>query len=242
MAEGAGPSNLDVDELEDEDLDDTMQPLNIESGPQATSSRGGGGGGRLQRLLCCGGGASKSSGRQRSRRRGGAGGIEGLVSRCAACFGRAAVGASEEDAEAEALLFALTWSQPQRYGIAPSPRNGHTMILIGMQLYVFGGSDENVSYNDTHTLHVGTMTWEKPIVHGTPPGPRSRHSATAVGHNMVVFGGVGGGNDLHILETDTLTWYVPKVGGEPPLPRFGHSSTLVESATDQVQSCLLPSH
>ena len=102
------------------------------------------------------------------------------------------------------------------YGIAPSPRNGHTMVLIGMQLYVFGGGDETVSFNDTHTLHVGSMTWDKPVVHGTLPSPRSRHSASAVGNNMVVFGGVGGGNDLHILETDTLTWYVPKVGGEPP--------------------------
>ena len=141
--------------------------------------------------------------------------------------------ALQEEAEEEPLLFALTWAQPQRYGIAPSPRNGHTMVLIGRQLYVFGGGDETLSFNDVHTLHVGNLTWDKPVVHGTLPSPRSRHSATAVGNNMVIFGGVGGGNDLHILETDTLTWYVPKVGGEPPLPRFGHSATLVESRIDQ---------
>ena len=74
------------------------------------------------------------------------------------------------------------------------------MTLIGMHLYVFGGGDETLSFNDVHTLHVGNMAWDKPLLHGTLPSPRSRHSATALGNNMVVFGGVGGGNDLHILE------------------------------------------
>ena len=100
----------------------------------------------------------------------------------------------------EPLLFALTWAQPQRFGTPPSPRNGHSMTLIGMHLYVFGGGDETLSFNDVHTLHVGNMAWDKPLLHGTLPSPRSRHSATALGNNMVVFGGVGGGNDLHILE------------------------------------------
>ena len=109
------------------------------------------------------------------------------------------------DRDDEPLLFALTWAQPQRYGTPPSPRNGHTMTLIGMHVYIFGGGDENLSFNDVHTLHVGNMTWDKPILHGTMPSPRSRHSATTLGNNMVVFGGVGGGNDLHILE-------VPRAG------------------------------
>ncbi len=158
-------------------------------------------------------------------------GSETLLGRCFGLLRGAVIESTEH--EDEPLLFALTWAQPQRYGIAPSPRNGHTMVLIGMHLYVFGGGDETVSFNDVHTLHTGTMTWDKPVVHGQLPSPRSRHSATAVGANMVVFGGVGGGNELHILETDTLTWYLPKVSGEPPLPRFGHSATLVESAVDQ---------
>ena len=105
----------------------------------------------------------------------------------------------------EPLLFALTWAQPQRFGTPPSPRNGHSMTLIGMHLYVFGGGDENLSFNDVHTLHVGNMAWDKPLLHGTMPSPRSRHSATALGNNMVVFGGVGGGNDLHILEARRRT-------------------------------------
>jgi hypothetical protein len=143
------------------------------------------------------------------------------------------------ESEEEALLFALTWASPQRYGIPPSPRNGHSMVLIGMHLFIFAGGDESTSFNDVHTLHVGSMTWDKPVVHGTLPSPRSRHSATAVGNNMVVFGGVGGGNELHILEVDNVTWYVPKVGGEPPLPRFGHSATLVESRLDQSRKIYL---
>ena len=119
----------------------------------------------------------------------------------------------------EPLLFALTWAQPQRFGTPPSPRNGHSMTLIGMHLYVFGGGDENLSFNDVHTLHVGNMAWDKPLLHGTLPSPRSRHSATALGNNMVVFGGVGGGNDLHILEARRRA-----LAPAHPHPRRTHAS------------------
>ena len=223
-----GPSNAPppgLEDDEDQDLDETTA-LQIETEAMGASGRRSRGG--LRGLV----------GRASPKRRTGQARSGGATSLLKNCFGGmlnkiGAGGSSSADTEEEPLLFALTWAQPQRFGIAPSPRNGHTMVLVGMQLYVFAGSDDTVSYNDVHTLHVGTMTWDKPVVHGTLPSPRSRHSASAVGSNMVIFGGVGGGNDLHILETDTRTWYVPKVGGEPPLPRFGHSSTLVESAADQ---------
>jgi hypothetical protein len=221
----AAPPGLD-DEDDDQEIDETAA-LQIETVRPQHKPRG------LHRLVDM---VLPRRGRARvgasGSREGVGGGVGALISKCTACFPQVA-GLGGGEAEEEPLLFALTWAQPQRYGIAPSPRNGHTMVLIGMHLYIFGGGDETISYNDVHTLHVGTMSWDKPVVHGTMPSPRSRHSATAVGNNMVIFGGVGGGNDLHILETDTLTWYVPKVGGEPPLPRFGHSSTLVESQRDQ---------
>ena len=228
MSSGAGPSGSAPpgadDEDEDEELaDETTTPLQIETSTPGGRRRRG-----LLRSMM-----ARSPVRQYGQVRTRSAGGGGVLSSLRRCFGRLPGAPSQADgAEDEPLLFALTWAQPQRFGIAPSPRNGHTMVMIGMHLYIFGGGDETNSFNDTHRLHVGTMTWDKPVVHGTLPSPRSRHSATAVGNNMVVFGGVGGGNELHILETDTLTWYVPRVGGEPPLPRFGHTSTLVESNTD----------
>ena len=216
----ASSSAAEVDDDDDEDADET-NALQLESSSAAPRRRG------LLGLLD----KRKIYGQARRPTASGGGGLAGLAAQC--CGALRGVALVAEEREEEPLLFALTWAQPQRFGIAPQPRNGHTMVLIGLHLYIFGGGDETLSFNDVHTLHVSNMTWDKPIVHGTLPSPRSRHSATAVGNNMVVFGGVGGGNDLHILETDTLTWYVPKVTGEPPLPRFGHSSTLVESVTDQ---------
>lgn len=237
MSGDPGPSNapppgLEMEDDEEDNLDETAA-LQIESDLANPANKGRGG--LLGRLVRPGSPKRYGKARGRGPRGGVVGRAKELITGCAGRFTNVISGGALGGAETEEepLLFALTWAQPQRYGIPPSPRNGHTMVLVGMQLYVFGGGDETVSYNDVHTLHVGTMTWEKPVVHGTLPSPRSRHSATAVGNNMVVFGGVGGGNDLHILETDTLTWYVPKAGGEPPLPRFGHSSTLVESAADQ---------
>ena len=231
----APPPGYDEEDQDEEEIDETTGALQIESATPGKSR------GSLLSKIIPGRGRKYGQVKQSSTRMLEVGGADPTGRKSGGglknCFGflpgMRGGGVFGEDVEEEPLLFALTWAQPQRYGIAPAPRNGHTMCLIGMQLYIFGGGDESVSFNDVHTLHVGTMTWDKPVVHGTLPSPRARHSASAVGNNMVVFGGVGGGNELHILETDTLTWYVPKVGGEPPLPRFGHSSTLVESAADQ---------
>ena len=42
---------------------------------------------------------------------------------------------SQED---EKTTHALTWMQPDRHGLAPSPRNGHTADMIEGKLYIFG--------------------------------------------------------------------------------------------------------
>ena len=187
---------LDADLEDTDDVEASHQPLN-----QPTTASGAPGGIR-QRLGAL---AQKPYG-QVATGAAGAGGLSSLLEYCNCLGGGFLASLTGADDEEEPLLFALTWAAPQRFGIAPSPRNGHSMVLIGMHLFIFGGGDETISFNDVHTLHVGTMTWDKPVVHGTLPSPRSRHTGTGVGSNMVVFGGVGGGNELHILEVDTMTW------------------------------------
>ena len=43
--------------------------------------------------------------------------------------------------EEKSTTHALTWMQPDRNGLPPTPRNGHTADLIEAKLYIFGGGD-----------------------------------------------------------------------------------------------------
>ena len=167
----AGPSSagMDPEDMDgDDDMDET-QALQIETAQPGGMPRRRG---LLSKLLGASSpkkyGAVRSSTRQQSGGDAAANPIATLVAKFQECLGKAGLGALVGEVEEEPLLFALTWAQPQRYGIAPSPRNGHTMVLIGMHLYIFGGGDETISYNDVHTLHVGTMAWDK-VRRGTPP-------------------------------------------------------------------------
>ena len=57
---------------------------------------------------------------------------------------------SQED---EKTTHALTWMQPDRHGLAPSPRNGHTADMIEGKLYIFGGRDSDDAYLSTAEVY-----------------------------------------------------------------------------------------
>ena len=45
-------------------------------------------------------------------------------------------------------------------GISPSPRHGHTSVLVGKKLLVFGGRGDNkVIFNDTFILDLKLKIW-----------------------------------------------------------------------------------
>ena len=52
-----------------------------------------------------------------------------------------AKGSKEAAAVEDRTTHALTWSQPDRHGVPPSPRNGHTCDLIDSKLFIFGGEE-----------------------------------------------------------------------------------------------------
>lgn len=173
-AMAATSSTQDLQDDEDEDIDES-QHLQIESGNVGRPRSQGGMLGFLQRRQ-----RTHPSGSRRGARGGSAldvvissVGAETLLGRC---FGmlKGRVLESSTEHEDEPLLFALTWAQPQRYGISPSPRNGHTMVVIGIHLYVFGGGDETVSFNDVRPPPAAAP---RPPRHGRLDG---RHAAAAV--------------------------------------------------------------
>ncbi|KAH9194510.1 hypothetical protein AeNC1_003513 [Aphanomyces euteiches] len=114
--------------------------------------------------------------------------------------------------------------------VSPSPRRGHSMVVIGDYHYLFGGfgpgypcqrgtsdvcfasSREN---NELWRYHPKTQTWLQIAATGGP-SPREKHTASVVGGKMLVFGGrqlqQGSFNDVWQLDvgmpvniTSTLT-------------------------------------
>lgn len=52
------------------------------------------------------------------------------------------------------------WIKPKVQGTPPSPRFGHTALLAGSRVIIFGGKGKGgVAYKDLHALDPVTMTW-----------------------------------------------------------------------------------
>jgi len=122
---------------------------------------------------------------------------------------------------------AMHWKKIDASGKAP-PRSlrGHTMCMIDEKIYIFGGCDNKVCYNDLYIFDADTNWWMHCKTNGTPPSPCRAHSCVAIDNEIYFFGGGDGPtyyNNVYILDTRTLTWYKPKVEGDIPGARRAHT-------------------
>lgn len=51
----------------------------------------------------------------------------------------------------------MEWSQMPASGVVPSARSRHTATVIGRKMYVYGGGDETMVYDDLHVLNFGII-------------------------------------------------------------------------------------
>ena len=103
------------------------------------------------------------------------------------------------------------WVKPKIEGTPPKPRYGHTAVLAGSRILIFGGKGSGKKvYRDLHALDPVKMTWYQGPDGAGAPVARFGHSSTLVGGNkMFVFGGWNGKNyfnDLHILDLELMAW------------------------------------
>ncbi|XP_078445915.1 galactose oxidase/kelch repeat superfamily protein [Wolffia australiana] len=119
------------------------------------------------------------------------------------------------------------------HGEVPVARGGHSVILAGSKLVVFGGEDKRKNLlNDLHLLDLETMTWD--AVHAVKNGPTPRFDHAAAVHSdryLLIFGGSTHStcyNDLHALDLPTMEWSQPMTQGEVVTPRAGHAGVAVD--------------
>ncbi|XP_037613669.1 kelch repeat-containing protein [Sebastes umbrosus] len=126
------------------------------------------------------------------------------------------------------------WYQPIVTGDKPSPRSGHSACVMQQRkIYVFGGWDTPVCYNDMYMLDLGLMEFSVVKTTGKAPSPRSWHgSAVLSDTKFLIHGGYNGNNalsDTFIFDIDTNSWTevtLPQLS----VPRAGHSIITMETA------------
>ena len=95
-----------------------------------------------------------------------------------------------------------TWSVvPCVAGGAPSPRGGHTAVVHGASMLVFGGCDGWNYFNDLYSFDFPKREWAPVRVTGTAPGARSAPATVVHAEQgaMYVFGGYDGARSLNDL-------------------------------------------
>lgn len=124
--------------------------------------------------------------------------------------------------------------KPHTNGTSPGSRYGHTAVLAGPRIIIFGGKGPNEKvFKDIHALDPISLTWYQGPEGSGSPQARFGHSANLVlGSKMVVFGGSDGKeffNDINVLHLDTMSWTKPEVKGSPPLPRYYHAAVVIKN-------------
>eukprot|EP00002_Diphylleia_rotans_P000400 TRINITY_DN10214_c0_g1_i2.p1 TRINITY_DN10214_c0_g1~~TRINITY_DN10214_c0_g1_i2.p1 ORF type:complete len:590 (-),score=73.48 TRINITY_DN10214_c0_g1_i2:184-1953(-) len=148
------------------------------------------------------------------------------------------------------------WSIIQTSGSLPSPRFGHSALLVGDDLYLIGGAvgsnllGFSTDISDIHKVcrlqtflssdyhaknsnqtHQDILPVWKTCLGMHPPikGALGRnHSASLVDKRIMIYGGSQDGNrDLVVYDVDHDSWVSPGIYGNPPSGRHAHSMVMV---------------
>ncbi|KAG9346472.1 hypothetical protein JZ751_006783 [Albula glossodonta] len=125
------------------------------------------------------------------------------------------------------------WYQPIVNGDLPAPRSGHSACVIQGQIYMFGGWDTPVCFNDMHVLDLGLMEFSPVKTIGSAPSPRSWHGCVVLSDTkFLVHGGYNGNNaltDAFIFDTASSSWTTLINPHLSAVPRAGHSIITMDS-------------
>ncbi|KAK3103056.1 hypothetical protein FSP39_016129, partial [Pinctada imbricata] len=108
------------------------------------------------------------------------------------CFGGTGVpfGQSSSNQLHVCNLDTLKWRNIQCEGELPKKKYGHTIITLGTNLYVCGGTSGFVYDLDVHRLDLQSRVWKKlPVLSRYIPDSRYRHEVVCDETRIYVFGG-----------------------------------------------------
>lgn len=134
-------------------------------------------------------------------------------------------GGIDHNGEASADLWCCsvltnTWTKAKAF---VEGRSGHSSVLFGNSMYIFGGKKKKTFFNDVCVYNFTTGDWKSISISGAP-SPRQDHSASVIGDKMLIYGGRRGNDvfcDVYAFDMVELTW--SELDLDWALPRmYGH--------------------
>lgn len=138
------------------------------------------------------------------------------------------------------------WTVVQSEGQCPPARDGHSAVVWGDYMYIYGGYEERELRfsQETYAFHFPTSTWTKVKTSGEPPQYRDFHAACVLDGKMYVFGGrsdetgqLHTSHDVYddrfrYLDLRTFQWHLieGKPGEQHPCGRRSHTMWTYEGA------------
>ncbi|RNA39815.1 rab9 effector with kelch motifs-like isoform X1 [Brachionus plicatilis] len=117
------------------------------------------------------------------------------------------------------------WISLNGKGHNPEPRQGHVMIAHNdYDLYIHGGVNEDVLYDDLWHFNLKGMIWTK--IDGKKPAPEARaaHGGISVNNNLYIFGGIDQTglalDDLWKYDITESQWTMIEINGYKPPNRL----------------------
>lgn len=129
------------------------------------------------------------------------------------------------------------WAKVSTSTSSPLPRMGHTCVMVGTRMAMFGGYNGNKTFDDFWVFNTENASWMNPVVEGKPPLSRYNHmmNLTHDGRILIIAGcHLEKGfptylRDLVQLNTETMTWERPRVMGDMMIPAMGCTSLLFDN-------------
>ncbi|MCI4377394.1 hypothetical protein PGIGA_G00203100 [Pangasianodon gigas] len=126
------------------------------------------------------------------------------------------------------------WYQPIVNGDKPAPRSGHSACVMQGKIFIFGGWDTPVCFNDMFMLDLCLMEFSAVQTSGSAPSPRSWHGCAVLSESrFLVHGGYNGNDalsDMFLFNTDTNCWTSLACSQLTSTPRAGHSIITMATA------------
>ncbi|XP_077486479.1 uncharacterized protein LOC144097709 [Amblyomma americanum] len=140
--------------------------------------------------------------------------------------------------EVHALGVRFLWWIPlqteSNTGDVPFKMYGHTVVIFGDCVYLWGSRDDNEPYSTLYCFDTYTKMWTRPEVCSEVPWPREGHSASVIDKRMFVFGGLEADRfqqDVLGLDLESLQCQQLRTMGESPLWRRFHSASAIGDRT-----------
>lgn len=123
------------------------------------------------------------------------------------------------------------WSHiTEQRSSVPRSRFGHTAVMYGHSMYIFGGWDGHDTIHELYEYNVSSNMWVQLPLRGQAPRPRYRHTAVVCGDGMFTFGGVDKSQyrflDLHEYNFTTRQWTQVKTTAVQPSARTFHKTVV----------------